>query len=70
MGAKICRRAVAGSEPVIGWKEDMNSQNIEEERKEGGQDNGLYNRVLVVFVQLRVYSGVRRIVMYISSFCR
>lgn len=27
---------------MIGWKEYINSQNIEEERKEGGQDNGLY----------------------------
>lgn len=69
MGAKICRRAVTGSEPMIGWNEDINSQNIEEERKEGGQNNGLYNRVLVVYAQVRVHSGVRRVVKYISSFC-
>lgn len=48
---------MSGSEPMIGWKEDINSQNIEEERKEGGQDNGLYNRVLVVYAQLRVHLG-------------
>lgn len=29
---------------MISWKEDINSQNIEEERKNGGQENGLYNR--------------------------